>query len=406
VEGLPAGWRVARLGEVTSIISGSTPKSGVAAYWHGEIPWIGPADLSQIEDREIRQGARNITREGYASCATRMIPPGAVIMSSRAPIGYLAIAANELCTNQGCKSFIPSDEVDSRFLFWRLKHDMQAIVALGTGNTFTEVSGSKLKAHETGFPSLAEQRRIADRLDVAMAEVSAARALLDRQIVDCERLRFAVIEESLGGRAIASNDPDEQEGDCWISLSSVARLESGHTPSRRRSEWWGGDVAWIALPDIRRLDGCVAQETLETTNELGLANSSARLLPEGTVVLSRTASVGFVTVMGRPMATSQDFVNWVPGPTLRSWYLAYTIIGAREYLRGLSSGAIHKTIYMPTLKGLRVRLPSLEEQDRIIERIRQGLAKLADASKSVEAQFAALEALPASLLSAAFRGEL
>jgi type I restriction enzyme S subunit len=139
---------------------------------------------------------------------------------------------------------------------------------------------------------------------------------------------------------------------------------------------------------------------------LGLANSSARLLPEGTVVLSRTASVGFVAVMGKPMATSQDFVNWVPGPKLRSWYLAYALIGARDYLRGLSSGAVHKTIYMPTLKRLHIRLPSLDDQDRMVQRIREAHALVDDANQSVGAQSEALDALPASLLSAAFCGEL
>ena len=92
-------------------------------------------------------------------------------------------------------------------------------------------------------------------------------------------------------------------------LVDLARLESGHTPSRYHPEWWGGDIPWISLADIRDLDGRVAYETREHTNQAGIAHSSARVLPEGTVVLSRTASVGFVTIMGRPMATSQDFVN-------------------------------------------------------------------------------------------------
>jgi len=162
-------------------------------------------------------------------------------------------------------------------------------------------------------------------------------------------------------RVIATDDDPIAQGRGWVPLANVARIESGHTPSRKHPEWWGGDVPWIALPDIRRLDGQTATETTEYINELGLANSSARILPAGTVCLSRTASVGFITVMGVPMATSQDFVNWVPGDQLRSWYLATGLIAAREYLRNLAEGAIHKTIYMPTLRGLRIKLPPLEE---------------------------------------------
>lgn len=255
-------------------------------------------------------------------------------------------------------------------------------------------------------PTKDEQHHIADRLNEAMAETACARTALDRQIEDCSRLKSALIDDVLGGRAVATNDPADQPGTDWVALSGVARLESGHTPSRRRPEWWGGNVPWVALPDIRTLDGRMAEATTETINELGLANSSARLLPVGTVVLSRTASVGFVTVMGKAMATSQDFVNWVPGPKLRTWYLAYALIGAREYLRGLASGAVHKTIYMPTLKSLHIRLPSLPEQDRMVERIRAAHSIAEETRKSVEEQSDSLHALPGSLLNAAFRGEL
>jgi type I restriction enzyme S subunit len=94
-------------------------------------------------------------------------------------------------------------------------------------------------------------------------------------------------------------------------LTVLARLESGHTPSRKHPEYWGGNIPWIGIQDARANDGQVIEDTEEKTNELGIENSSARVLPEKTVCLSRTASVGYVVIMGRPMATSQDFVNWV-----------------------------------------------------------------------------------------------
>ncbi|WP_407674078.1 restriction endonuclease subunit S [Paracoccus beibuensis] len=95
----------------------------------------------------------------------------------------------------------------------------------------------------------------------------------------------------------------------WVRLNEVARLESGHTPSRLRPEWWGGDVSWLSLTGIRAFDGKWVSSTEIKTNHAGIANSAARILPVGTVCLSRTASVGFVAIMGNPMATSQDFAN-------------------------------------------------------------------------------------------------
>ena len=192
----------------------------------------------------------------------------------------------------------------------------------------------------------------------------------------------------------------------WVLLTALARLESGHTPSRRHPEWWGGDIPWIALPDIRELDGKVAFDTVEHTNPLGIANSSARVLPKGTVVLSRTASVGFVTVMGRPMATSQDFVNWVCGPDLDPFFLCHLLRASRNYIRSLSSGATHKTVYVPTAKAFTVCVPSIVEQRRIVATLDEQLAGAERLRRAAVEELAAIDALPAALLRRAFSGEL
>jgi len=184
----------------------------------------------------------------------------------------------------------------------------------------------------------------------------------------------------------------------WRTLTSCARLESGHTPSRYHPEWWGGQIPWISLTDIRGIDGKVAQETREYTNEAGIANSAARVLPAGTVVLSRTASVGFVTIMGREMATSQDFVNWVCGPDLDPRFLAYLFRASRAYLRSLSSGAIHQTIYMPTVDAFEVCIPDLKEQKRIVCSLDEQIAAVERARAAAEAQLEAAKALSAAYL--------
>jgi type I restriction enzyme S subunit len=189
-------------------------------------------------------------------------------------------------------------------------------------------------------------------------------------------------------------------------LTDLARLESGHTPSRSRPDWWGGDIPWIALPDIRALDGKVAMTTVENTNADGIANSAARVLPAGTVVLSRTASVGFVTIMGRPMATSQDFFDWVCGPDLDPWFLMYLFQASRDYFRSLSSGATHKTVYFPTAEALHVCVPPIAGQRCIAAALQDQMAAAERARVAAQEQLKAIEALPGVLLGRAFRGEL
>lgn len=151
----------------------------------------------------------------------------------------------------------------------------------------------------------------------------------------------------------------------WVPLCDFARLETGHTPSRRHPEYWGGDVPWIGIKDATENHGRVILDTIQHTNDLGIENSSARILPANTVCLSRTASVGYVVVMGRPMATSQDFVNWVCADDLDYQFLKYVLLSERSAFLRFASGTTHQTIYFPEVKAFHVCLPALPEQRAI-----------------------------------------
>ncbi|WP_300658990.1 restriction endonuclease subunit S [Hydrogenophaga sp.] len=171
----------------------------------------------------------------------------------------------------------------------------------------------------------------------------------------------------------------------YQQLTDVARLESGHTPSRRQPSYWGGNIPWISLHDTGSLNDLEILATQQYISQAGLKNSSARLLPKGTVVLSRTATVGKATSMGREMATSQDFANYVCGPAVDSHFLVYLFRYMAPEWRKLMAGSIHNTVYMPTFKSLRVVLPpkreqesiaqALQDADALIESLEQLLAK-------------------------------
>ena len=170
-----------------------------------------------------------------------------------------------------------------------------------------------------------------------------------------------------GNLALSVGMPDKPapEGWRWTRLTDVARLETGHTPSRKRPEYWEGEIPWIGIKDATGNHGRKIHDTIQHTNQLGIANSSARILPENTVCLSRTASVGYVVVMGRPMATSQDFVNWVCSKNLDSQFLKYVLLGERSAFLRFASGTTHQTIYFPEVKAFHVCLPPLSEQRAI-----------------------------------------
>lgn len=192
----------------------------------------------------------------------------------------------------------------------------------------------------------------------------------------------------------------------WTKLTDLARLETGHTPSRNHPEYWEGHIPWLGLRDARAYHGREIPDTLQHTNDLGIANSSARLLPKHTVCLSRTASVGYVVVMGRAMATSQDFVNWVCSRELDHNFLKYLLLSEAETLLRFASGATHQTIYFPEVKAFYICHPPIGEQQRIVGILDEALDGIAKAKVIAETKIAALGALRKSLLQEAFTGDL
>lgn len=158
-------WKEYRLGEIGTVVGGATPSTKNPSFYDGEIPWITPKDLTDWKEVYISKGERSITKEGYDSSSCKLMPKGTVLFTSRAPIGYIAIAANELCTNQGFKSIVPNNElVDSEFLYYALLYNKNRIKALGSGTTFAEISGKVMASVVVSIPDLATQKRIAAQL--------------------------------------------------------------------------------------------------------------------------------------------------------------------------------------------------------------------------------------------------
>ena len=137
---IPASWKTVVVDDVAEVFNGATPSTGDEQNYGGDIVWITPKDLSDQKQKFVYHGERNITQAGYDSCSTHLLPINTVLMSSRTPIGLLAIAKKELCTNQGFKSFVPKEDRIATYLYYYLQFHIKQIEQLGTGTTFKEVS--------------------------------------------------------------------------------------------------------------------------------------------------------------------------------------------------------------------------------------------------------------------------
>ena len=183
--GLPQGWKIKRVDAIGEVIGGGTPSTNVDSFWDGTIPWLTPADLSNTNRILIRRGSTNISSEGLKRSGATMMPPDTVLVSSRAPIGYIAIAANPICTNQGFKSVVCFDDIMSPyylFFFFRSNRDMLQNYA--TGATFPELSGSRMKKIKVLVPDIQLQKsfeRIAKSIICEMDKLEEANDLLRHQ---------------------------------------------------------------------------------------------------------------------------------------------------------------------------------------------------------------------------------
>lgn len=211
-----------------------------------------------------------------------------------------------------------------------------------------------------------------------------------------------------GKCALSVGDPGTTVPRGWarVLLLAIAELGTGHTPSRRHPEYWDGDVPWISIPDARAHHTLVIEKTAETVGHLGLENSAARILPAGTVGLSRTASVGYVFIMGRPMATSQDFVTWTCSDALDPRFLMYAVLAEGDDIRRFGKGSTHTTIYFPEVKAFHLALAPSPEQRRIAAKLDSLRGRSSRARHELDRIPKLIERYKQAILAKAFSGEL
>jgi type I restriction enzyme, S subunit len=307
-----------------------------------------------------------------------------------------------------------NDRADCRWLSFYMQSELFRNqiddIATGTSGSMKNISKGRLADLSIFLPSIDEQRRIAQVLRAADVQIAAQESVVAK-LRDIQNASFAEFLKS------GDSDPSAQPVTSWTTgriagvaklpdgwtierLVNVARLESGHTPSRHVPAYWeGGNTEWISLHDTQNLERPEITSTELKITEDGLKNSSARLLPKGTVCFSRTATVGKCVIMGKPMATSQDFANFVCSPKLNNKYLLYLLRWMQPTWKQLSSGSTHKTIYMPTFKSLQIVLPPRPAQDTIADAM-DALTAAIDEGVATLAQFRRCKvALTADLLS-------
>lgn len=200
---LPEGWKKTTFEDVAQVVSGGTPSTKLETNFAEKgkgIGWITPADLSKYTDKFISNGARDLSIDGYKSCSAKLLPAGTVLLSSRAPIGYVAIAQSELSTNQGFKNFILSDDILSEYAYYYLKSIKSTIESLGSGTTFLELSASNAKKIPIIYPTSKEtQQAIVNKIESLFDEIDEGIGRLKTAAQQIQQYRQSLLKNAFNG---------------------------------------------------------------------------------------------------------------------------------------------------------------------------------------------------------------
>ena len=423
---VPSHWRIDRLKASITLcrngIWGDEPQGD-----ENDIPCVRVADFDRQKLRvELDEPTiRNVTDKERTG---RLLSKGELLLEKSGggenqPVGCVVLyddARPAVCSNFVAR-VVPAPGQNSSY--WRYVHAAAYAVRLTVGS-INQTSGiqnldqARYFNEYAAFPPHAEQIAIATFLDSETAKIDALVEEQRRLIELLKEKRQAVISQAVT-KGLDPNVPMKDSGVEWLGdvpahwvvmpIRFAARLESGHTPSRSRPDWWENcTVPWFTLADVWQIrqGADVIYETAEMVSELGLANSSVRRLPEGTVMLSRTASVGFSAIMGTEMATTQDFANWVCGEKLLPEFLLCVFRSMPGEFRRLMMGSTHNTIYMPDIQAFRFALPPMAEQREIVERVRKATASFDGLTDEAQRGVDLLQERRSALISAAVTGKI
>lgn len=271
-------WQKIKLGDISEVIGGGTPSTKNYDFWNGDIPWLTPKDLSGYNFRYISKGERNITKLGLQNSSARMLPKETVLLTSRAPIGYVAIAENEVCTNQGFKSIVLKEGYCSEFFYYLLKNNIDYIVGMASGSTFAEISGTQVKNLEFTIPPLEVQRKIAGVLGALDDKIELNNKINQNLELQAQALILDYIQHT---------EEKIPLGDLTTFTNGFAFKSSDYLPS--------GTYKIITIKNVQ--DGSVDSQGAACLDELPEKLSKDCCLCIGDVLLSLTGNVGRVGIV-------------------------------------------------------------------------------------------------------------
>lgn len=394
---VPENWVWVRLGEVTKVVGGGTPSTSKKEYYdEGNISWLSPVDLSNYNGIYISRGNKMITLEGLNNSSAKLLPKDTVCLTSRAPIGYVAIAEKELCTNQGFKSFLPSPTYLAKFLYWYLKGNKELLESKASGTTFLELSASKAATIEFPLPPLSEQQRIVERIEELFAKLDEAKERLQEAADSFVVRKAAILHKAFTGE-----------------LTKQWRLENGVSDEsweeKKLSEITENqDSKRIPLSKSQRdnmnriYDYYGASGIIDKVDDYIFEGKKLLIGEDGANLVTRSKNIAFIAD-GKYWVNNHAHILDVKDTVLLMYLCNY--INNMDLIPYVTGSAQPK-LTQAKMNNIKIFLPTLPEQHEIVRLIDDLLARERKAQQATEQALASIDLMKKSILARAFRGEL
>lgn len=416
---IPEHWEIAPLKSCFNVLSGATPKSTELSYWEdGNINWITPADF-KTEDRLISDGAKKITKEGFMSCSTTLIPSGSIIFSKRAPIGSVVINSNEVCTNQGCLSCIPKDDISSLFFYYIMSVSQKYFDMLGTGTTFNEISANVFKNVHLPVPPLPEQQAIASYLDAKTEKIDKMIAKAEKKIEYLGELKQSLITRAVT-RGLNPNAPRKDSGIKWLGdipkqweiprLNFVtSKIGSGNTPKGGSEVYVDEGVVFLRSQNVYN-DGLRLNDVVHIVPSIHEQMKGTKVQVDDILFNITGASIGrccrFTKGIGEANVNQHVCIVRPKGilPTFLM-YCLQSFVGQTQ-LRQLLKGGNREGLSGESFKNFYVLLPSPNEQQQIANYLDTKCSKIDHIIATQKKKIAYLQELKQSLITNVVTGKI
>jgi len=376
---IPEEWDARPIKNSFFIVSGATPKSDNADYWDGDVVWVTPADY-KFEDKYVTVGKRNLSKAGYESCGTTLVPAGSIIFSKRAPIGTVAIAGRELCTNQGCLSCVPKERVSSKFFYYTMAVFAEQFNLYGTGTTFKEISFSSFSDFKLPLPPFEEQEVIAAYLESKCDEIDAVITDTKRTIEEYKELRKALITKAIT-KGVRNNRQMKNSGSVWFGeIPAEWRMVRLKYMFHIKKDI-AGKEGYTVLSITQR--GITPKNIESNEGQLAADYSKYQLVERGDFAMNHMDLLtGWVDISQYDGVTSPDYRVFVLDDEasnkeyylymMQMCYFNRIFYGLGQGVSGMGRWRLQADKFL----NFYIAVPPVEEQDEIVEALKTQLSEM------------------------------